>query len=60
MRMYWTVPEKTIKTVECLYCDQTGDTKWAEAHLKEKQYYKLPMSEQKNQRGIQFLVIESV
>lgn len=60
MKMNWSVSEETIKTVKCLYCDQTGNTKWAEKHLKEKKYYKLPMSELKNQRGIQFVVIEKV
>lgn len=58
--MNWSIPEDTIKTVKCLYCDETGNTKWAEEHLKEKKYYKLPESELKVRRGTQFIVIEKV
>lgn len=58
--MNWTVPVETIKTVQCIYCGGTGDAKWAELHLAEKQYWRLPASKLKNKRGTQFVVIEKV
>ena len=54
----WTIPVESIKTVKCIYCDESGNVEWAGLHLAKKQYWKLPMAEQKNKRGYQFVVIE--
>jgi hypothetical protein len=58
LKMWWTIPVEVIKTVQCLYCNETGDTKWAEEHLAEKKYWKLPKKEQKGKWGTQFMVTE--
>lgn len=56
LKMEWTIPVEVIKTVQCLYCKEAGDTKWAEEHLAEKKYWRLPMKEQKWK--MQFVVTE--
>ena len=56
--MEWTISADVIKTVKCLYCKETGNTTWAEEHLAEKKYWRLPMKEQKSKW--QFVVTERV
>lgn len=62
MKMHWSIPEEKIKTVECIYCEETGDTKWAEQHLKDRKYYLLISADKKRidrKFGIQFMVKET-
>jgi hypothetical protein len=56
----WTVPEEIIIEARCLYCGELGDVEWTNAHLREKQYYKLPSSQWKNARNTQFIVIKQL
>lgn len=37
-RNQWTIPEETIKEVQCQFCNETGDVEWSNQHLKGKPY----------------------
>jgi hypothetical protein len=58
MKTHWTTPVERIKTVQCIYCGDTGSVEWAGKHLEEKKYHLLPTSKLKSRRGHQFNVIE--